>query len=188
MATATLLPESETATDTRDLSELLYEVIDGIIVEKPPMGAYEMSLAFRFGIRLSNFVDPLRIGQACVEMLFDFQPIIDRQRKPDAAFVSAERWPVDRPVPRKAAWRVVPDLAVEVISPSNLAGEMAAKVAEYFLVGVSRVWVVYPESGQIYAYDSADSVRIVSRGQVLTDDAILPGFRLDLDEFFGPVE
>ena len=71
MATATLLPEAETATNGRDLSELLYEVIDGIIVEKPPMGAYEMSLANWLGVRLANYVEPLRIGRAWVEMLFD---------------------------------------------------------------------------------------------------------------------
>ena len=186
MATATLLPEAEAVANGRDLSELLYEVIDGIIVEKPPMGAYEMSLANRLGFALSNFADPLGIGQAWVEMLFDFRPVVDRQRKPDAAFVSAERWPVDRPVPYTSAWRIVPDLAIEVISPSNLAGDMIAKVAEYFLVGVSRVWVIYPRTGDIYAYDAPGSVRIFARGQTLTDDALLPGFRLDLDIFFGP--
>ena len=188
MATATLLPEAETAANGRDLSELLYEVIDGIIVEKPPMGAYEMSLANLLGDRLAYHVNPLRIGRAWVEMLFDFRPVVDRQRKPDVAFVSAERWAVERRVPRTSAWRVVPDLAIEVISPSNLASDMAAKVKEYFLVGVRRVWVVYPDTDEIYAHDSPDTVRVFGRGKTLTDDALLPGFRLDLDEFFGPPE
>ena len=188
MSTATLLPEAKSATDGLDLSELLYEVIDGIIVEKPPMGAYEYRLGFKLGVRLANFVEPPGLGQVCTELLFDLRPIVDRERRPDAAFVSAERWPIDRPVPRVSAWRIVPDLAIEVVSPTNRAGEVAAKVKEYFLVGVSRVWVVYPESGEIYAHDSPASARIVGRGEVLTDETLLPGFRLDLDEFFGPPE
>ena len=188
MSTATLSPPAESATDGLDLSESLYEVIDGVVVEKPSMGAYENSLASDLVLKLSYFAGPLGIGRAWTEILFDLRPGIDRQRRPDAAYVSAERWPLDRRVPRGAAWQFVPDLAIEVISPSNLASDMAAKVKEYFLVGVRRVWVVYPDTGEIYAHDSPATARIVGRGETLTDDALLPGFRLDLDEFFGPPE
>jgi Uma2 family endonuclease len=184
MATATILPPAETL----DLSESLYEVVDGVILEKPTMGAYENSLASLLGLQLAQFLDPIRFGRAWVEMVFDFRPVFDRQRRPDVAFISSERWPVDRPVPQTAAWKIVPELAIEIVSPTNPAGEMDAKVEEYFFVGVSKVWVVYPKTRRIYVYDSPTSVRIVTRGETLADDALLPGFRLNLDEFFGPVE
>ena len=82
----------------------------------------------------------------------------------------------------------MPDLAIEIVSPSNPAGDMDAKVAEYFLVGVTHVWVVYPRNRRVHVYDSPASARIIGRGETLTDEALLPGFRLDLDEFFGPPE
>jgi Uma2 family endonuclease len=82
----------------------------------------------------------------------------------------------------------VPDLAVEIISPSNSAEEMERKIAEYFLAGALRVWVVYPETARLYAYDSPTSVRILTRDDVLVDEAILPGFRLNLAEFLAPPE
>lgn len=104
------------------------------------------------------------------------------------SFVSAARWPVDKLPPFEAAWHVVLDLAIEIISPTDLAGDMDAKVEEYFRVGVSRVWVVYPKTRKFYVYDSPTSVCIVAKDETLTDEALLPGFQLVLSEFFGPIE
>lgn len=81
---------------------------------------------------------------------------------------------------------MVPDLAIEIMSPTNLHGEIEEKIDEYFRVGVSRVRVVHPNIGKIYVYDAPESVRAVVRGQSLTDEALLPGFQLDLNQFFGP--
>ena len=187
MSTATIPTPARAVAPGADLSELLYEVVDGVIVEKPPMGSYECGLACRFALNLSQVVDPQRLGQVWVEMLFDFRPIVDRQRRPDVSFTSVERFSIDRLPPRKpAAWRMVPDLAVEIVSPSNPAFEVEEKIEEYFRVGVSRVWIVYPNTARIYAHDNPTTVRIFTRGQALTDEVMFPGFRLDLDKFFGP--
>ena len=51
-------------------------------------------------------------------MLFDLTPV-QRQRRPDVAFVSYNRWPRQRRVPRTEAWEVVPNLVVEVVSPTD---------------------------------------------------------------------
>ena len=62
------------------------------------------------------------------------------------AFDSFDRWPIDRPMsPTDEAWDVVPDLAVEVTSPIDLAEDLLHMVAEYFKAGVRMVWVVYPD-------------------------------------------
>ena len=189
MPTATIPTPARAVAPGADLSELLYEVVDGVIVEKPPMGSYECGLACRFALNLSQVVDPQRLGQVWVEMLYDFRPIVDRQRRPDVSFTSVERFPIDRFPPRRpAAWRMVPDLAVEIVSPSNLADELEEKIEEYFRVGVSRIWVIHSTTPKIYVHESPTSVRAVGRGQVLTDEAMFPGFRLDLDTFFGPPE
>jgi len=187
MSTATIPTPARAIAPGADLSEILYEVVDGILVEKPPLGSYEYGLAYRFGVKLSQIADALRLGQVWVEMLYDFRPIVNRQRRPDVSFTSVDRFPIDRLPPRRpSAWRMVPDLAVEIVSPSNLADEVEEKVEEYFRVGVSRVWVVHPNYAKIYVYEAPASVRALGRGQVLTDEALFPGFRLNLDEFFGP--
>ncbi len=187
MSTATIPTPAGAIAPGADLSEILYEVVDGIIKEKPAMGSYEFGLANWLYFRFSQVVEPRRLGQVWVEMLYDFRPIVDRQRRPDVSFTSVSRFPIDRlPPKRPSAWRMVPDLAVEIVSPSNLADEVEEKVEEYFRVGVSRVWVVHPNYAKIYVYEAPATVRALGRGQVLTDEALFPGFRLDLDEFFGP--
>jgi Uma2 family endonuclease len=82
-------------------------------------------------------------GRAVSEMLFDLGAGLS-QRRPDVAYVSYDRWARHRRVPRTQAWAVVPELTVEVISPSNTFEEILGKVHEYFQAGVQRVWVVPP--------------------------------------------
>jgi len=189
MSTATIPTPARAIAPGADLSEILYEVVGGIIQEKPAMGSYEFDLANILMESITEIVRPRGLGRVWVEMLFDFRPIVDRQRRPDVAFISSDRWPMNRRAPRRpSAWRMVPDLAIEIISPPNLAGEVQAKIDEYFQVGVSRVWVVYPNSGRIHLYESPATIHVFGRGQVLTDEALFPGFGLDLDEFFGPPE
>lgn len=188
MATASMPTAPADPTAGLDLSESLYEVIDGVVVEKPPMGAYEYELVFLLGREIDEFVRPAGLGRAITEMVFDFRPLVDRERRPDIAYISKERCPLSRRAPRTRSWKLVPDLAVEVVSPTNKADEVMEKIDEYFRVGVLRVWVIYPRQEKIYAYDAAESNRIYKRGEILTDEALIPGFRLDLNAFFGPAE
>jgi Uma2 family endonuclease len=87
-------------------------------------------------------------------------------------------------VPRTAAWAVVPALAIEVISPTDLAEEVVLKVREYFQAGVQLVWVVFPAEQQVYVYESPTKIRILSRVEELDGGSVLPGFRLPLTALF----
>jgi Uma2 family endonuclease len=161
----------------------LYEVIDGRIVEKL-MGAFEVHCANELMWHLSTFAREHKLGTAQMEMLF----LIDREsglkRRPDASFVSRERWPIRKAAPRTEAWDVVPDLAVEVVSPSNGASDVADKVRDYFRTGVRLVWVVYPVQRWVYAYDSPTSVRILTEDGSLDGGEVIPGFVLPLATLF----
>ena len=163
-----------------------YEIVDGQIVEIPWMGARESWIANRL-IRDMNFADADgSLGVTASETLFVLDAGRNLNRRPDVAFVSRERWPVDRSIPRgKAAWDVVPDLAVEVVSSSNFADEIVDKVAEYFRAGTRLVWVLYPSQDLIYAYESPKSVRILAAGDDLDGGAVLPGFRMPVAALFG---
>jgi Uma2 family endonuclease len=163
----------------------LYEVVGGHVVEKPPMGAFESTLASFLARWLAPYADERHLGLVVTETLFLIDPARTLKRRPDLAFVSAERWPLRRRVPRTEAWEVVPDLAIEVISLSNTADQVNEKIEDYFHSNVRQVWVIYPGTSKVYIYDSPTSVRILQVGDDLDGGTLLPGFRLPLAVLFG---
>ena len=169
--------------------DILYEVVDNQIRELPPMSARETLFAsslFRF---LGPFAWNNGLGQVASEMLFLLSAARNLQRRPDLAFVSFDNWPRGKLVPGTNAWEVVPDLAIEVISPTNGANEIIEKIDDYFACGVRRVWVVYPLFAKFYDYDSPTSVHILTRFDILDGGQVLPGFQLPLSELFEvPIE
>lgn len=182
-------PGNPTAQGTALLDdEPFYEVVDGKIVELAPMGAHEGWLAAELVGYLISFARQHRLGRVVPEVLFDLGPALQRKRRPDVAFVSYARWPRQRGVPHAEAWDVVPNLAVEVVSPSNTWDEMVNKVAEYFRAGVEGVWVIFASQEQVYVYDSPTQVRILTRADALTGEPVLPGFRLPVAALFEDLE
>ncbi|MBY0514882.1 MAG: Uma2 family endonuclease [Gemmataceae bacterium] len=161
----------------------LYEVVNGTRVEKK-VGAPEVLLANELHALLAPFARPA-LGWSFVEMSFAL-PVVGNERKPDLAFVSYGRWPRDRRIPRVNALPVAPDLVVEVISPYELTWATFTKVEEYFRAGVTQVWLILPHVERAYLYSSPTAVRILSRGDELTGDPVVPGFRLPLNDLFPP--
>ena len=161
-----------------------YEVVDGRIVELPPMGVYESETAFLLAFALEQMARAQKIGRVVVELLFRMDPSRKLKRRPDLAFVSAEKWPLNKRVPEGEAWDMVPDLAIEVVSESNTANEIGLKLADYFATGSKQVWVVYPKLKQVYVYSSLTSVRILTESDVLEGGDLIAGFRLPLSHLF----
>jgi Uma2 family endonuclease len=165
--------------------EGLYEVIDGQIVEKPPMGAFEVAIASRLHVSMGHLAQSEGLGQVFGEMLFRIDPEERLDLRPDVAFVSNQTWPIERRVPRTAAWEVVPDLAIEVISPNNKTVEDIGKVDGYFRAGTRAVWLIFPTLAKVYVYESPTSVKVLALGDELDGGAVLPGFRLALANLLG---
>ncbi len=161
-----------------------YEVVDGQVVEPPEMGAFETRIASILFYFLWAHVVQRRSGRVDAEMLYLIDPAGNLQRRPDLAFVSYARWPEDTPVPRTAAWNVVPDLAVEVVSPSNTYAEVIEKLDEYFRAGVRSVWIVYPPGRRVSVYQHPKSVTLLDASDELDGGEVLPGFRLRLSDLF----
>jgi Uma2 family endonuclease len=181
MATAT--PERLEALKNLGDSDVLYEVIDGRIVQKT-VCAYECWLAAVVFGTLDPYLKANPRGRAVQEMIFDLRPVVDRQRRPDLAFVSFERWPRDRGVPETPSLAVAPDLAIEIVSRSNTADEVAEKLEDYFKAGLRLVWVIYPRQWKAYAYASPSEVRVLGLNDELDGTPVLPGFRLALRDLF----
>ena len=81
----------------------------------------------------------------------------------------------------------MPDLAVEIVSPTNLAEEIDRTITEYFQAGVRLVWVFYPDSGRVYVYQSPTHVGILERDDTLDGGEVLPGFRLPIAGLYEAV-
>src|SRR5262249_4272700 len=141
---------------------------------------YAVRIASRLQERMGPFAEESRRGTVVTEALFILDAERDLRRRPDVAFVSAERWPLDRDLPEEADWEVVPDLAVEVISPHEVFQLVLAKVREYLQAGVRQVWVVVPSERQVQVFESPSQVRILIENDELEGGTLLPGFRLSV--------
>ena len=164
--------------------EPLYEIVNGQRVDLPPMSAYATWLASCLHGQLWPYAREKGLGMSVAEMLFVLDAEHNLRRRPDVAFVSTARWPLDRALPETGDWDVVPDLAVEVISPNDVFKDALAKLREYFHYGVQVVWVIAPEEGQVYVYDTPTHVRILTEQDELTGGEVVPGFRLPLVHLF----
>lgn len=165
----------------------LYEVIDGQRVRTPAMGVYAVWIASELYRQLGNHVSANQLGRAVAEALFHLPAPVNRDRRPDVAFVSYDRWPKTRSVPRTDnAWDVVPNLMTEVVSPSDCAEELDDKILEYFRAGVELVWVVYPAQSKIHVHSpqTPTQIRVLTRSDTLEGGAVVPGFRLPLADLF----
>jgi Uma2 family endonuclease len=192
MATATVptgapisIPSSSmNALSQEPQGDVLYEVVDGRFVEAPPMGAYESDVANWLAELLNEVAREGRRGRAFVELLFRIDVAKDLKRRPDVAFVTAARWPAGTRVPKGEAWDMVPDLAVEVVSKSNTAEEILAKLEDYFRTGTLLVWVVYPSVHQVYVYTSPTEVQILAEPADLDGGRVISDFHLSLHRLF----
>jgi Uma2 family endonuclease len=182
------LPGAATEQDVLDVQARegrLCELVDGVLVEKG-MGFLESYLAAVLIEVLRGFVRPRRLGLVTApDGLVRLAPGLVRM--PDVAFVSWARLPGGR-VPHEPIPDVAPDLAVEILSDSNTADEMARKRREYFAAGVRLVWQVAPITRTVEVYTAPEQVTVLHEGDTLDGGAVLPGFALPLREFFAELD
>ncbi len=168
-----------------DLGEGTFELVRGEIVFMPPprpdhgvVCANAVAILWNFG-RKSGFGYVLSNDSAVVT---ERGP--DTVRGPDVCFYSFARWP--RTEVGSALPPVPPDLAVEVVSPGNRAGQISRKVAEYQGVGTLLVMVIYPARRSIVIHRLGDEPPITfGEDAVIENLPELPGFRSPVADFFA---
>lgn len=162
----------------------LYEVIDGVVREQPLMGSLQEFMANFLHLKIGYFALEHKLGHGLTEVLFDLTEQIGRKRRPDVAFVSSQRWPLNKPVPESDGFQCVPNLAVEIVSANNSWDEIRGKTRDYFRAGVERVWVISANQREAHVFHSPVDVTILSEQNSLSDP-LLPGFSLPLSELFA---
>ena len=178
-------PIPGTATE-KDLLALdrLCELVDGTLVEKPK-GFYESTIAVLVGHYIITYLETHDLGIVTSESA-PYRLRRGLVRMPDISFVSWDQLP-NRLLPAEGIARLVPDLAVEVLSRSNTRAEMLRKRQEYFRAGTKLVWEIHPTRRTASVYTAPRKFTLVEAGGVLDGDDILPGFQLSLRELFARV-
>jgi Uma2 family endonuclease len=161
----------------------LYEVIAGETLAVAPSSYDHSRFGLRLGGRLEVFATDNDLGEVVgsdIGILFRETPRL--MLGPDAAFVAKDRLPPDWD--RSKFLRVVPDLVVEVISPTDTQREVAANVAIYLELGVQLVWLADPEAKTVTVYRAGREPRILTAADTLDGEDVVPGFRLPVSLVF----
>lgn len=159
-----------------------FELVRGELVPMSPPGFNHGWIASGISAILRDFVHCQKLGVVVVESGFIIARDPDTVRAPDVAFVRAERLP---PGGVRAFFEGAPDLAVEVIFPSDHASEVRAKVQDWLAAGCSEVWLVDPDARSVTVYSSGRQAQILSSADTLASEALLPGFRLPIGQLFS---
>lgn len=160
----------------------LCELVDGVLVEKA-MGNPESLITVLLLRKIDEFVETHNLGIVLgSDGLVRLFP--GRIRLPDVAVFLWDRIPGDEP-PDEQVYRFAPNLAVEVLSPSNTLKEMERKREDYFGANVACVWEVSPPEQCVRVYSGVNDVVSVSIADELTGAPVLPGFRLPLKTLFA---
>jgi Uma2 family endonuclease len=160
----------------------LYELVDGVLVEKPP-GFFEAVIAARLIGHLGAYLDSNNLG-VLTGANGPFRLAPGLVRMPDVSFIAWERFP-GRKLPKEPIPDLAPDLAIEVLSVGNTAGEMRRKLRDYFDAGARLAWLIDPETQTARVYLSPVVFTEVASDDELDGGEVLPGFRVALAPLFA---
>lgn len=160
-----------------------YELVKGELLEMSPTGSRHGRIANMITFLLTQFVRQHKLGVVyAAETGFKLQENPDTVRAADAAFVAQERIPPEGEP--EGYWAIAPDLVVEVVSPSDSALLVQAKVTDWLEAGCRLVWVVYPDTRTVTEYRSLREVQVLMVDQRLAGGEALPGFSCAIAEIF----
>jgi len=158
------------------------ELIEGEIVQMSPTQAEHGVLEALLTATLYAFVARHRLGWVVSgEVGFYTRRAPDTVRAVDVAFISRTRQS-KRPTTFLTA---APELVVEIVSPSDRWEGIRQKIAEYFVVGVERVWIVEPGPRKVLVFRAVTEFSELGEGDTLRGEGVLSGFELPLAELFA---
>jgi len=160
-----------------------FELIRGAIYQKMAAAELHNRIASRVSGRVIVYADTHDLGLGYADGNSYVLSPVD-EFIPDGSFVSKARLP--DPIPSK--YPFAPDLAIEVVSPSNTDEEIAYKVEMYIKHGARRVWVFYPKEKAVRVHrpagDGGVHHHVLGIDDELSGEDVLPGFKLPLRDVF----
>ena len=181
-----LVPEgAPSASTTMTLEEFLesdlegYEYIAGELIPRMPTSLKHSRISVTLILSLGSHVRENQLGDIHVSSA-GFR-VGERMLIPDIAFVSNSRIPDDM---NKAA-PIPPDLAVEVVSPTDVFDRIVSKAFAYLAAGTQLVWVIEPKSETVLVYRSETDIKLLTRNDTLTGEDVVEGFACPVAALFA---
>ncbi len=162
------------------------ELVRGSVVVLPPVGPAHGECSAALGALLLGFSRRAALGRVRASTHYWLATKPDHIRSPDISFVSATR--ARSETIKHGCVDGLPELAVEITSPTDTDRAVQEKVDDYLAAGVSRVWVVRPELETVTVFRGNRDAHVFTREDTLTsDDAgfAVEGFALPLSELFS---
>lgn len=160
-----------------------YELVDGQLVVKSKAGMDHGWLSAYLCGALARYARLKKLGVVC-DSSTAFTMKTGNKRSPDVSFVAKDRLKGLKKLP-KGFFQGAPDLAVEIISPSNTFDEIHTKIVEYFDSGSKLVWVIHPDEESVLVYHKPQPDKLLQRFDSLDGETIIPGFTVPLTELFA---
>lgn len=161
------------------------ELVNGEVVEMAPVGGIHGQITGRICRWLQEHVTRHGTGEVLVGdvgFVLNLPADPERVRAPDVAFVSSQRLPGGR---LPDGFLVgAPDLAVEVLSPTDNPLEVQQKVRDYLEAGARLVWIIAPQAKTVTVYRADGSARLLRDQEHLEGEDTLPGLMIPLAEVF----
>ena len=181
-ATSTALMTAEELMQLPD-DDLRHELINGELITMPLPGHPHGRIAARLLVPLAQFVWDHDLGEVYDFVGFQLTWNPDTVLGPDISFVSKERLPK---VGEVCYWQGPPDLAVEIYSPGYRPGKVSKRISRLFSYGTKQIWIVDLKHGTVSVYRSESDITTFSGSDYLEAQDMFPGFRISLDNIFGP--
>jgi Uma2 family endonuclease len=161
-----------------------YELVAGRLRKMTPAGGLHGAVGMRVATAISAHVDQHRLGVIFgADTGFKLASDPDTVRAPGVAFVARKRIPPEG-IPT-TYWRGAPDLAVEVLSPTDVRSEVDEKIEEYLKSGVALVWFVEPSPRRVTVHRRNAPPHVLGESDTLDGGDVLPGFRFPLSKLFS---
>ena len=161
-----------------------YELVRGELRKMAPAGSEHGYLAVRVTGPLWLHVETHKLGRVyAAETGFQLASDPDTVRAPDAAFVSQQR--IEEVGPVRGYWPGAPDLAIEVISPSDTYTEVEDKVFTWIDAGTRMVVVLNPRRRTVTVYRSRTDLTVLTEEDTLDGQDVVPGWTLPIADLFG---
>jgi Uma2 family endonuclease len=155
-----------------------YEYVKGELVPMAPPSREHGEISINVIRYLDAHVYQNKVGRLyTAETTFQ---VAERIMKPDVAFVSTAQLTGDR----TKGFPIPPDLAVEVVSPSDVQSRIAEKALAYLNAGTRLVWVLEPVSQTVTVYRSETNIETLTRDDTLTGENVIPGFTCPVAHLF----
>jgi Uma2 family endonuclease len=156
------------------------ELIAGEIVMMTPPGYEHADIMVTIASLLRAHAVRNKLGKVLGEVGFVIARDPDTVRAPDVAFVRQDRQPKER----SKYYPGAPDLAVEVISPTDRQADVDDKAQQWLDAGTPLVWVVWPVTRSVTIHRAGQAPRILHEQDAITGEEVLPGFECRVAEFF----